>query len=198
LKLLALLGAGDRGASENMYAVVQQVLRRAPSNHTIGNAIIAECVATITTMFPNPHLLTAGKLVWRVRVGLRCCPQHNTRWSGRETHTHTSKLSNWPLTEVCRCLIQTALHCYATNLDVLIAAAAEAVATFLKAPSHNLRYVGIDALAGIIRINPQAAQVWMRGVLHPLASCRGACVRACACGGLCVADVPSQQVCCCM
>lgn len=62
LKILAMLGAGDRVASENMYAVVQQTLRRANSSHTIGNAIIYECVRTITTIYPNPHLLAAGEL----------------------------------------------------------------------------------------------------------------------------------------
>eukprot|EP00199_Chlamydomonas_sp_CCMP681_P000084 CAMPEP_0119112054 /NCGR_PEP_ID=MMETSP1180-20130426/38536_1 /TAXON_ID=3052 ORGANISM="Chlamydomonas cf sp, Strain CCMP681" /NCGR_SAMPLE_ID=MMETSP1180 /ASSEMBLY_ACC=CAM_ASM_000741 /LENGTH=978 /DNA_ID=CAMNT_0007099373 /DNA_START=53 /DNA_END=2989 /DNA_ORIENTATION=+ len=95
LKILALLGAGDRPASENMYAVLQQTLRRANTSHTIGNAIIFECVNTITTIYPNPHLLVA---------------------------------------------------------------AADAIATFLRSPSHNLRYVGVDALAGICKIHPNVAQ----------------------------------------
>lgn len=90
------MGSGDRSASENMYTVIQQALRRANSSHTIGNALIYECVRTMTTIYPNP---------------------------------------------------------------VLLAAAAEAVAAFLRSTSHNLRYVGIDALAGIVKINPQYAQV---------------------------------------
>ena len=36
-------------------------------------------------------------------------------------------------------------------------AAAESVTTFLKASSHNLRYVGIDALSRIVRINANYA-----------------------------------------
>lgn len=61
LKILAALGAGDRSASENMYAVVAQTLRRANTSHAIGSALIFECVRTITTIYPNPQLLAAGK-----------------------------------------------------------------------------------------------------------------------------------------
>eukprot|EP00983_Pelagomonas_calceolata_P048974 1141296-Pelagomonas_calceolata.AAC.2 len=71
-------------------------MRRTDTNHTIGNAIIYECVRTATTIYPNPPLL---------------------------------------------------------------AAAADAVAKLLRSTSHNLRYVGIDALSGIVKINPQHAHV---------------------------------------
>ncbi|MEW5297695.1 MAG: hypothetical protein WDW36_000882 [Sanguina aurantia] len=94
LKVLAALGVGDKASSENMYAVVQQTLRRANTTHTIGHALIYECVNTITSIYPNPALL---------------------------------------------------------------AAAAESISGFLKSSSHNLRYVGIDALTGIVKINPAAA-----------------------------------------
>lgn len=60
LRLLALLGAGDKAASDNMYAIIGETLRRANTGHTIGNAIIYECVRTITTIYPNPVLLHAG------------------------------------------------------------------------------------------------------------------------------------------
>ncbi|GIL83137.1 hypothetical protein Vretimale_11456 [Volvox reticuliferus] len=105
LKILAALGAGDRAASENMAAVLHQTLRRATTSHTIGSAIIYECVRTITTIYPNPQLL---------------------------------------------------------------AAAAESIATFLRSPSHNLRYVGIDALAGITALNPAAAAEHQVAVLDCL------------------------------
>ena len=39
----------------------------------------------------------------------------------------------------------------------LLAAAAEAVTALLRAPSHNLKYVGLDALAGITRVSPKYA-----------------------------------------
>ena len=60
LKILACLGAGDKGASDNMYAVLADILRRANTGHTIGNAIVAEAVRTITAIYPNPGLLQSG------------------------------------------------------------------------------------------------------------------------------------------
>ena len=51
---------GDKGAAENMYAVLGDILRRANTGHTIGNAIVAEAVRTITAIYPNPALLQAG------------------------------------------------------------------------------------------------------------------------------------------
>ncbi|KAK9907437.1 hypothetical protein WJX75_003646 [Coccomyxa subellipsoidea] len=94
LKILAYLGAGDKTASDNMYAILGDILRKANTGHTIGNAIVAECVRTITAIYPNPSLLQA---------------------------------------------------------------AAEMVSGFLKSTSHNLRYVGIDSLARVVRINAKYA-----------------------------------------
>ena len=60
LKIMGLVGAGDRQASENMYNVILDSMRRANSSHTIGNAIIIECIRTITVIYPQPNLLQAG------------------------------------------------------------------------------------------------------------------------------------------
>ena len=60
LKILAYLGAGDKTSSDNMYAVLGDTLRKANTGHTISNAIVAECVQTITAIYPNPGLLQAG------------------------------------------------------------------------------------------------------------------------------------------
>lgn len=62
LKILACLGAGDKNSSDNMYAVLGDTLRKANTGHTISNAIVAECVRTITAIYPNPGLLQAGKV----------------------------------------------------------------------------------------------------------------------------------------
>ena len=43
-----------------MYAVVGDAMRRANMGHTIGNAIVFECVRTIAAIFPNPGLLQSG------------------------------------------------------------------------------------------------------------------------------------------
>ena len=61
LKLLALLGAGDQGASENMYQVVAVTMREgAKHGNTIGNALVYEAVRTVTAIYPNPTLLQQG------------------------------------------------------------------------------------------------------------------------------------------
>jgi AP-4 complex subunit epsilon-1 len=57
LKILALLGVGDRAASEHMYTVLADVMRRGNTGHTIGNAVVYECVRTITAIHPNATLL---------------------------------------------------------------------------------------------------------------------------------------------
>lgn len=62
LKILALLGAGDRHTSENMYSVLLEVLKRSepgknePASN-ISNAILYECICTITAIVANPKLL---------------------------------------------------------------------------------------------------------------------------------------------
>lgn len=62
LKILALLGEGDRATSENMYSVLLEVMKRSepgknePSTN-ISNAILYECIRTITAIVANPKLL---------------------------------------------------------------------------------------------------------------------------------------------
>jgi len=62
LKILALLGAGDRHTSENMYSVLLEVLKRSEPikgepGSNISNAILYECICTITSIVANPKLL---------------------------------------------------------------------------------------------------------------------------------------------
>ncbi|KAL4540030.1 hypothetical protein Ndes2437B_g01634 [Nannochloris sp. 'desiccata'] len=58
LRLLALLGAGDQEASENMKAVIIEVWRRADAlASTVGNALVFECVKTATTIHLDDSLL---------------------------------------------------------------------------------------------------------------------------------------------
>ena len=57
LKVLSSLGASDQRASEGMYEVLYEVLRRADTGINIGYAVIYECVRTITTIYPSIQLL---------------------------------------------------------------------------------------------------------------------------------------------
>jgi hypothetical protein len=57
LKILALLGVADKAASENMYSVLADVLRKSDTGATIGNAILYECICTVTSIYPNTKLL---------------------------------------------------------------------------------------------------------------------------------------------
>ena len=84
-----MLGCLDRIASEGMYEILGEVLRRADIGINVGYAIIYECVRTITAIYPS-HLL---------------------------------------LEEAARC-----------------------VSRFLTAENHNLKYLGVNALASIVQV----------------------------------------------
>jgi AP-4 complex subunit epsilon-1 len=58
LEILAILGRDDQSASENMYEILTQVLRRADDTGiNIGYAIVYQCLRTICLIYPNQHLL---------------------------------------------------------------------------------------------------------------------------------------------
>jgi AP-4 complex subunit epsilon-1 len=57
LKILALLGEGDKAASDSMYSVLGSVLKRADTSSNIGNAILYECIRTITSIHPHERLI---------------------------------------------------------------------------------------------------------------------------------------------
>lgn len=136
LRLLALLGAGDRAASENMYAVLADVKRRAePLGNNIGEWL---CCAV-------------GR---RLRAGW--CGSRNLPPAGP---------GPLPSLHLCRChpagnaLVYeciktlTAIH----PSPALVAGAVESVSRFLAARDNNLRYAGIDALTRLVRLDPKHA-----------------------------------------
>eukprot|EP01084_Bolivina_argentea_P070780 128709_1 len=94
LQILAMLGTANKSASEGMYEVLHEVMRRADIGINVGYAIIYECVRTVTTIYPNTQLL---------------------------------------------------------------AEAAKCTSRFITSENHNLKYLGINALASIVQINPNAA-----------------------------------------
>eukprot|EP00697_Spironema_sp_BW2_P010272 gnl/Spiro4/25436_TR12687_c0_g1_i1.p1 gnl/Spiro4/25436_TR12687_c0_g1~~gnl/Spiro4/25436_TR12687_c0_g1_i1.p1 ORF type:complete len:1239 (-),score=303.72 gnl/Spiro4/25436_TR12687_c0_g1_i1:57-3773(-) len=79
LNLLAVLGANDQAASEGMYEILFEVLKRADVSINIGHAIIYETVRTITTIYPHAALLeTAASNISRFLTSL----SHNLKYLG--------------------------------------------------------------------------------------------------------------------
>lgn len=60
LKILALLGSGDKQASEHVYTVVGDIFRKCDSSSNIGNAVLYECICCVSSIYPNPKLLEAA------------------------------------------------------------------------------------------------------------------------------------------
>ncbi|KAK1282590.1 AP-4 complex subunit epsilon [Acorus calamus] len=105
LKTLALLGAGNKQASESMYTVLGDIFRKCESSSNIGNAVLYECICCVSSIYPNPKMLNA---------------------------------------------------------------AAEVTSRFLKSDSHNLKYMGIDALGRLLKINPDIAEEHQLAVIDCL------------------------------
>ncbi|XVF13778.1 hypothetical protein REPUB_Repub08aG0236800 [Reevesia pubescens] len=105
LKILALLGSGDKQASENMYTVVGDIFKKCDSSSNIGNAVLYECICCVSSIYPNPKLLES---------------------------------------------------------------AADVISKFLKSDSHNLKYMGIDALGRLIKISPEIAEQHQLAVIDCL------------------------------
>ncbi|ERM97979.1 hypothetical protein AMTRI_Chr06g173070 [Amborella trichopoda] len=105
LKILALLGAGNKQASDNMHTVLGDMFRKCESTSNIGNAILYECICTVSSIYPNAKLLEA---------------------------------------------------------------AADVTSRFLKSEIHNLKYMGIDALSRLIKINPDIAEEHQLAVIDCL------------------------------
>lgn len=60
LKILALLGSSDKKASEQMYTIVGDIMRKSDSTSNIGNAILYECICCVSSIHPNPKVLESA------------------------------------------------------------------------------------------------------------------------------------------
>ncbi|CAK9143712.1 unnamed protein product [Ilex paraguariensis] len=60
LKILAVLGNGDKQASEHMYTVVGDTMRKCDSTSNVGNAVLYECICCVSSLHPNPKLLESA------------------------------------------------------------------------------------------------------------------------------------------
>ena len=94
LQILAVLGASDKNASEGMYEILREVMKRADVGINVGYAIVYECVRTVTAIYPDP---------------------------------------------------------------ALIEDAASSISRFITSDNHNLKYLGVNALASIVQIDSKYA-----------------------------------------
>ena len=74
LRILGHLGVSDKQASDNMYSIVADSMRKGNTGHTIGNAIVSEAVRTIANIYPNPVLLQSGMLSFVTAFAPSACP----------------------------------------------------------------------------------------------------------------------------
>eukprot|EP00467_Chlorarachnion_reptans_P021737 CAMPEP_0114488962 /NCGR_PEP_ID=MMETSP0109-20121206/1622_1 /TAXON_ID=29199 /ORGANISM="Chlorarachnion reptans, Strain CCCM449" /LENGTH=1192 /DNA_ID=CAMNT_0001665415 /DNA_START=494 /DNA_END=4072 /DNA_ORIENTATION=- len=94
LRILGYLGDGDKEASEAIYPILKEVMKRADIGINVGYAIVYECVRTAISIYLNRMLLQE---------------------------------------------------------------AASSISRFLTSDNHNLKYLGINALAGIVQIDAKHA-----------------------------------------
>jgi AP-4 complex subunit epsilon-1 len=60
IRVLSIVGKGDQEASEGMYEMLAETMKRADTGINAGYAIQYECVKTITSIYPNATLLDAA------------------------------------------------------------------------------------------------------------------------------------------
>ena len=60
IKILGLLGSGDKQASGHMYTVLGDIFRKCESSSNIGNAVLYECICCVSSIYPNPKILSTA------------------------------------------------------------------------------------------------------------------------------------------
>lgn len=80
LKILSVLGTGDKKASEQMYTIVGDIMRKCDSTSNIGNAILYESIRCVSSLHPNPKLLeTAADAISKF---LKVCVLESSKFNG--------------------------------------------------------------------------------------------------------------------
>ncbi|OIV92922.1 hypothetical protein TanjilG_20584 [Lupinus angustifolius] len=90
LKILALLGSGDKKTSQNMYAVLGDIIRKSDSSTNIGNAVLYECIRCVSSIYSNPKLLEAAA---HVIEKILKSDNHNVKYMGIDALGRLIKLS---------------------------------------------------------------------------------------------------------
>ena len=57
IRILSILGKGDKASSEGMYAILAETIKRADTGINAGFAVVYEVVKCVTTIYPNTQLL---------------------------------------------------------------------------------------------------------------------------------------------
>lgn len=60
IRILAIVGKNDASASNGMYEILSETMKKADVGINAGYAVVYECVRTITSIYPNPSLLDAA------------------------------------------------------------------------------------------------------------------------------------------
>lgn len=158
LKILALLGSGDKHASENMYTVLGDIFRKGDSSSNIGNAILYECICCVSSIYPSSKLLDAAAeitskflKVWFATFFFSVCISDDLAFILCFVYfTQMSSSSFFVL--------------FLTMTDIVLIANISCK----QSESHNLKYMGIDALGRLIKINPDIAEEHQLAVIDCL------------------------------
>lgn len=143
---MALLGSGDKQASEQMYTVVGDIMRKSDTTSNIGNAILYECICCASSIHPSPKLLEAAADT--IAKFLKVCLLD---WS---------RIFDKHLFVFYFCLF-IYLFTYKATSHLTFSSA-------LQSDSHNLKYMGIDALGRLIKISPEIAEQHQLAVIDCL------------------------------
>ncbi|VVA39626.1 Hypothetical predicted protein, partial [Prunus dulcis] len=94
LKILALLGSGDKQSSEKMYMVVSDIFRKCDSTNNMGNVVLYECICCVSAIYPNPKLLEQGAQVISSFLKMSSMPDTPSLQTMNKVFEHAGDLVN--------------------------------------------------------------------------------------------------------